>query len=88
MSLYGSTKMASEQLALEYSHAFGFPVWINRCGVMAGAGQFGKPDMGSSLLIHSWSLHRPLTYIGFGGTGHQVRDCLHPIYLSPCSSAT
>ena len=84
VSLYGSSKMASEQLALEYSHAFGFPVWINRCGVLAGAGQFGKPDQGIfSYWIHSWSLHRPLTYIGFGGTGHQVRDCLHPMDLLP-----
>src|SRR5450756_1443354 len=43
LSLYGSTKLASECLALEYGGAFGFPVWINRCGVLAGAGQFGKP---------------------------------------------
>ncbi len=46
VSLYGATKLGSEQLALEYGHAFGFPVWVNRCGVMAGAGQFGKPDQG------------------------------------------
>jgi CDP-paratose 2-epimerase len=84
VSLYGTTKVASEQLALEYAQAFGFPVWINRCGVLAGAGQFGKPDQGIfSYWIHSWSLHRPLAYIGFGGTGHQVRDCLHPLDLLP-----
>jgi CDP-paratose 2-epimerase len=41
ISLYGATKLASETLALEYGAAFGFPVWINRCGVLAGAGQFG-----------------------------------------------
>jgi len=29
VSLYGSTKLASEVLALEYGEAFGFPVWIN-----------------------------------------------------------
>src|SRR5260221_2506548 len=28
ISLYGSTKLASEIMALEYSEAFGFPVWI------------------------------------------------------------
>jgi CDP-paratose 2-epimerase len=79
ISLYGASKLASEQLALEYGHAFGFPVWINRCGVMAGAGQFGKPDQGIfAFWIHSWREGRPLKYIGFGGTGHQVRDCLHP----------
>jgi len=41
VSLYGSTKLCAEALALEYGFAFGLPVWINRCGVMAGAGQFG-----------------------------------------------
>ena len=79
VSLYGVSKLASEQIALEYGAAFGFPVWINRCGVMAGAGQFGKPDQGIfSYWIHSWAQRAPLKYIGFGGTGHQVRDCLHP----------
>lgn len=66
-------------LALEYGAAFGFPVWINRCGVLAGAGQFGKADQGIfSFWVHSWKSGRPLRYIGFGGSGHQVRDCLHP----------
>jgi CDP-paratose 2-epimerase len=79
ISLYGASKLASEQIALEYGAAFGFPVWVNRCGVMAGAGQFGKPDQGIfSFWIHSWAQKAPLKYIGFGGTGHQVRDCLHP----------
>lgn len=82
ISLYGSTKLASEQLAIEYSLAFGFPVWINRCGVMAGKGQFGKPDQGIfSFWLHSWLARRPLQYIGFGGNGFQVRDCLHPLDL-------
>jgi CDP-paratose 2-epimerase len=79
VSLYGATKLASEQMALEYSMAFNFPVWINRCGVMAGAGQFGKADQGIfSFWLHSWRGKRPLKYIGFDGMGHQVRDCLHP----------
>lgn len=79
ISLYGATKLTSEQLALEYGAAFGFPVWVNRCGVMAGAGQFGRPDQGIfSFWIHSWARRAPLKYIGFGGSGHQVRDCLHP----------
>lgn len=84
ISLYGSTKLASETLALEYGETFGFPVWINRCGVLAGAGQFGKADQGIfSFWINSWLRRRPLTYIGFGGRGHQVRDCLHPRDLIP-----
>ncbi len=84
VSLYGSTKVASEQLALEYGAAFGFPVYINRCGVLAGAGQFGRADQGIfSFWLHSWRAGRPLRYIGFDGCGHQVRDCLHPRDLVP-----
>jgi CDP-paratose 2-epimerase len=79
ISLYGSTKLASEALALEYGAAFGFPVWINRCGVLAGAGQFGRADQGIfSYWLHAWKARRALAYIGFDGTGHQVRDALHP----------
>jgi CDP-paratose 2-epimerase len=79
VSLYGSTKLASEALALEYGASFQFPVWINRCGVLAGAGQFGKIDQGIfSYWLHSWHAGLPLRYIGFGGSGHQVRDFLHP----------
>ncbi len=83
VSLYGSTKLASENLTLEYSNAFDFPVWINRCGVMAGAGQFGRSDQGIfSFWLHSWRQEEPLKYIGFDGTGSQVRDCLHPYDLA------
>ena len=79
ISLYGSTKLASEVLALEYGETFGLPVFINRCGVLAGAGQFGRPDQGIfAYWLNSHLARRPLKYIGFGGHGHQVRDCLHP----------
>jgi CDP-paratose 2-epimerase len=79
LSLYGSAKLASELLAQEYAHSFGLPIHINRCGVLAGAGQFGKPDQGIfSFWIHSYRRRRSLKYIGFGGTGYQLRDCLHP----------
>lgn len=79
ISLYGSTKLAAEALALEYSEAFDFPVWINRCGVLAGAGQFGTPDQGVfSYWIHAHARRRPLRYIGFAGTGKQTRDVFHP----------
>ena len=78
VSLYGATKVASEALALEYGAAFDFPVWVDRCGVLAGAGQFGRPDQGIfSFWLHSWCQRRPLAYIGFDGQGHQVRDLLH-----------
>lgn len=79
LSLYGAAKLASEVLALEYARTFDFPVNVNRCGVLAGAGQFGKPDQGIlSYWVHSCRWKRPLRYIGFGGSGHQVRDFLHP----------
>lgn len=84
ISLYGCTKLASEQLAQEYGATFDFPVWINRCGVLAGAGQFGRPDQGIfSYWINSYLRKKPLRYIGFEGKGHQVRDCLHPRDLVP-----
>ena len=79
ISLYGATKLASETLALEYGASFGFPVWINRCGVLAGAGQFGRADQGIlAYWINAWLRRRPLRYIGFGGNGAQVRDAFHP----------
>jgi CDP-paratose 2-epimerase len=84
VSLYGSAKLASECLALEYGQAFDFPVWIDRCGVLAGAGQFGRLDQGIfSFWINSWVRQRPLKYIGFNGRGGQVRDCLDPCDLLP-----
>jgi CDP-paratose 2-epimerase len=83
ISLYGSTKLASEGIAREYGYAFGFPVWINRCGVLAGAGQFGTPDQGIfSYWINAHLRRRALRYIGFQGTGMQVRDALHPTDLA------
>ena len=84
LSLYGASKRCAELLAMEYGDAFGFPVWINRCGVLAGKGQFGKADQGIfSFWIRSWKENRPLKYIGFDGKGSQVRDCLHPKDLLP-----
>ena len=87
LSLYGASKLASETLISEYGECFGFPVWINRCGVLAGAGQFGKADQGIfSYWMHSFKEKKPLKYIGFNGSGHQVRDALHPRDLVPLLS--
>jgi CDP-paratose 2-epimerase len=84
VSLYGASKVASESIALEYGEAFDFPVWINRCGVLAGAGQFGHAEQGIfSFWINAWLRRRPLKYIGFDGAGHQCRDCFHPRDLLP-----
>ncbi|HEX4748276.1 MAG TPA: NAD-dependent epimerase/dehydratase family protein [Bryobacteraceae bacterium] len=83
ISLYGATKLASEVMAIEYGAALGFPVWINRCGVLAGAGQFGTAEQGIfSYWLHAHAARRPLRYIGFGGNGFQVRDAFHPVDLA------
>ncbi len=83
ISLYGATKLSSEIMAIEYGLTFGFPVWINRCGVLAGAGQFGTAEQGIfSYWIHAHAARRPLQYIGFGGNGYQVRDAFHPVDLA------
>jgi CDP-paratose 2-epimerase len=77
-SLYGATKLASELLITEYVEAFGLKAIINRCGVLAGPWQMGKVDQG---IVTHWVLShvlgRPLSYLGFGGKGLQVRDLMH-----------
>ena len=78
-SLYGATKLASEMLIQEYAMTYGLQAVINRCGVLAGAGQFGKSDQGVfTLWVASHYFGKSLRYQGFGGTGKQVRDLLHP----------
>lgn len=77
-TLYGASKLASELLLREYAEAFDLPVLINRCGVVAGPWQLGKVDQG--FLTYWMAAHlfgRPLTYLGYDGTGRQVRDILH-----------
>lgn len=84
ISIYGASKITSEILAQEYGATYDFPVWINRCGVLAGSGQFGRADQGIfSFWINSYLRKAPLKYIGFGGNGYQVRDCLHPRDIVP-----
>lgn len=78
-SLYGTTKLASELFIEEYAQNFAMPVLINRCGVIAGPGQFGKTDQGVfTLWVARHVFGGTLSYTGFGGTGKQVRDLLHP----------
>lgn len=77
-TLYGATKLSAEHLLEEYAAAFGLRAVTNRCGVIAGPWQMGKVDQG----VFSWWLlshqfNRPLSYIGYGGSGKQVRDLLH-----------
>ncbi len=83
VSLYGSTKLACEVLALEFGNAFDFPVWVTRCGVLAGPGQFGTPEQGIfAYWINAHLRKRPMKYIGFDGLGKQVRDAMHPLDLA------
>jgi CDP-paratose 2-epimerase len=81
-SLYGATKLASELLIQEYADTYKVRAVINRCGVIAGPGQFGKSDQGVfTLWVACHYFGRPLRYTGFGGAGKQVRDLLHPADL-------
>jgi CDP-paratose 2-epimerase len=78
-SFYGASKLASEMLVQEYEAAYGLRAVVTRCGTIAGAGQFGRSEQG---VVAMWAanhvLGQPLSYIGFGGEGKQVRDLLHP----------
>ncbi|HXR03450.1 MAG TPA: NAD-dependent epimerase/dehydratase family protein [Verrucomicrobiae bacterium] len=77
-SLYGLTKFASEGLIEEYRAGFGLRAAINRCSVIAGPWQMGKVDQG---VVALWVLRhffgKSLKYLGYGGSGKQVRDVLH-----------
>lgn len=77
-SLYGATKLASELIIQEYCDFFGVKTVINRFGVITGPWQMGKVDQGVVVLWlarHFWK--KKLSYVGYGGTGKQVRDILH-----------
>jgi CDP-paratose 2-epimerase len=77
-SIYGATKLCSELMIAEYVAAFGMRAVIDRCGLIAGPWQMGKVDQGVvTHWIASHEFGRPLRYIGYGGTGKQVRDVLH-----------
>ena len=77
-SFYGTSKLASEYLIQEYSYAYGLKSLINRCGVIAGPGQYGKVDQGVyTLWVARHFFNRALKFTGFGGTGKQVRDLIH-----------
>lgn len=77
-SIYGFTKLASENLIEEFSYAFGIKYIINRCGVISGPLQFGKQDQGFlSLWIWKHINKHKINYMGYNGTGNQIRDILH-----------
>ena len=77
-SFYGTTKLSSEMFIQEYAAFYGLKSAITRFGVIAGPRQMGKTDQGVVTLWmakHYWN--QSLKYIGYGGTGKQVRDLLH-----------
>ncbi len=77
-SIYGFSKLASEMLIEEYSYQYKLKYIINRCGVISGPLQFGKQDQGFvSLWVWKHINKLKLSYIGYGGYGHQLRDVLH-----------
>ncbi len=77
-SFYGASKLCSELIAREYAAGCGLRVLINRCGVVAGPWQMGKVDQGVvTLWLAAHHFQSKLSYIGWGGTGKQVRDVLH-----------
>ena len=77
-TLYGATKLASELLLQEYAEMYRLRAVINRCGVITGPWQMGKVDQGVfALWVAAHHFGRPLTYIGWGGEGKQVRDLLY-----------
>lgn len=50
---------------------------VNRCAVLTGPWQMGKVDQGVfALWMANHYFKKPLKYIGYGGTGKQVRDFL------------
>lgn len=77
ISLYGFTKLSSENLIKEYSYLYNLKYIINRFGVVSGYGQFGKQDQGF-LSMWLWRhLNKiSINYQGFGGYGYQIRDVL------------
>jgi CDP-paratose 2-epimerase len=77
-SLYGFTKLASEELIKEFNYSNDIEYIINRFGVISGPWQFGKQDQGYvSLWVNSFLKKKKLSYIGFNGYGNQVRDIIH-----------
>jgi CDP-paratose 2-epimerase len=74
-TIYGASKAAADFFCQEYCSAFKLPIIVNRCGVLAGEGQFGVVGQG---WLTYWAMagvfDRPLTY--YGHKGKQVRDVL------------
>ena len=74
-TIYGASKASADFFCQEYADAFNLPIIVNRCGVVAGEGQFGVIGQGwLTFWVMSCLLERPVTY--FGHKGKQVRDVI------------
>lgn len=77
-TFYGATKLCAEQLIQEFKEFNGLNASIIRFGLIAGPRQMGKSEQG---LLSFWmAAHyfgKNIKYIGFEGSGKQVRDVLH-----------
>lgn len=77
-SFYGTSKLCCEMLIAEYHEIKNLQTIINRCGVIGGPWQMGKVDQGVFVLwLAQHYFKKELRYIGYGGTGKQMRDILH-----------
>jgi len=77
-SIYGFSKLSSENLIQEFSFLHKIKYIITRFGLIAGPWQFGKQEQGVvSLWVWRHINNKKLDYIGFGGKGSQVRDVIH-----------
>ncbi|MCD8554274.1 NAD-dependent epimerase/dehydratase family protein [Seleniivibrio sp.] len=74
-SLYGMSKYAGELLIAEYIEMLGLKAIINRCGLLAGKGQFGKTDQG--VVTHWAASYIYDKQLSIFGNGKQVRDILN-----------
>src|SRR5713226_3815623 len=73
--IYGLSKIMADLACQEYADAFGVKTVINRFGVLAGQGQFGKSEQGwTAWWAIAFHFGLPLRLIGWGGK--QVRDVL------------
>ena len=77
-SIYGLSKIFSENLIKEYEYLFKIKYIINRCGTISGPWQFGKQEQGLfSYWMKNHFFKSKIKYIGYGGYGNQIRDVLH-----------
>jgi CDP-paratose 2-epimerase len=77
-SIYGTTKLASELMVNEYHHNYELPTMVLRSGLVAGPGQMARSDQGViALWVARHCFRQSIRYMGFDGSGRQVRDVLH-----------